>query len=65
MTTPDYADQNVFAKILRDELPCHKIYEDDNTLAFMDVMPRGDDHVLVGPQGRFAQPTFSTSPPPT
>ena len=40
MTT--YDDQNVFAKILRGELPAHKIYEDDKTVAIMDIMPRGD-----------------------
>ncbi|NRG19182.1 HIT family protein [Rhizobiales bacterium] len=50
MTTPAYDDQNVFAKILRGELPCHKIYEDDKTLAFMDIMPRGDGHALVIPK---------------
>ncbi|WP_321503059.1 HIT domain-containing protein [Breoghania sp.] len=50
MTTPEYDDQNVFAKILRGELPCHKVYEDETTLAFMDVMPRGDGHVLVIPK---------------
>ena len=48
MTT--YDDNNVFAKILRGELPCHKVYEDDNTLAFMDVMPRCDGHCLVIPK---------------
>ncbi|MBA5777995.1 HIT family protein [Stappia sp. F7233] len=50
MTKPAYDDQNVFAKILRGELPCHKIYEDDKTLAFMDIMPRGDGHCLVIPK---------------
>ncbi|MXN64145.1 HIT domain-containing protein [Stappia sp. GBMRC 2046] len=50
MTKPAYDDQNVFAKILRGELPCHKIYEDDKTLAFMDIMPRGDGHALVIPK---------------
>lgn len=45
-----YDDQNVFAKILRGELPCHKIYEDDTTLAFMDVMPRCNGHCLVIPK---------------
>lgn len=45
-----YDDQNVFGKILRGELPCHKIYEDDHTLAFMDVMPRCDGHCLVIPK---------------
>lgn len=45
-----YDDQNVFAKILRGELPCHKIFETDDTLAFMDVMPRCDGHCLVIPK---------------
>jgi histidine triad (HIT) family protein len=48
--TPTYDDQNVFAKILRGELPCHKIYEDDKTIAFMDIMPRVDGHALVIPK---------------
>lgn len=42
-----YDDDNIFAKILRGELPCHKVYEDDKTLAFMDIMPRSDGHTLV------------------
>jgi histidine triad (HIT) family protein len=45
-----YDSQNVFAKILHGELPCHKVYEDEATLAFMDVMPRADGHVLVIPK---------------
>ncbi|MFL5131395.1 MAG: HIT family protein [Microvirga sp.] len=45
-----YDDDNVFAKILRGELPCQKVYETDRVLAFMDVMPRGDGHVLVIPK---------------
>src|SRR5215213_2513342 len=45
-----YDANNVFAKILRGELPCHKVYETDRVLAFMDVMPRGDGHVLVVPK---------------
>ena len=47
---PDYDDSNIFAKILRGEIPCHKIYEDEHTLAFMDVMPRCDGHCLVIPK---------------
>lgn len=47
-----YDDSNVFAKILRGELPCHKIYEDDETFAFMDIMPRADGHTLVIPKGK-------------
>ncbi|GAB4532245.1 MAG: HIT family protein [Roseibium sp.] len=50
MSTPAYDDQNVFAKILRGELPSHKIYEDDRTLVIMDIMPRGDGHILVIPK---------------
>lgn len=45
-----YDPRNVFAKILRGEMPAHKIYEDDETLAFMDIMPRGDGHSLVIPK---------------
>jgi histidine triad (HIT) family protein len=45
-----YDPNNVFAKILRGELPCEKVYEDQNTLAFMDIMPRADGHVLVIPK---------------
>ena len=47
---PAYDPQNVFAKILRGEMPCHKVYEDEKTFAFMDVMPRADGHVLVIPK---------------
>ncbi len=48
MTT--YDEQNVFAKILRGELPSHNIYEDDKTIAIMDIMPRADGHCLVIPK---------------
>jgi histidine triad (HIT) family protein len=47
---PDYDPDNVFAKILRGELPCHRVYEDERTFAFMDIMPRADGHVLVIPK---------------
>jgi histidine triad (HIT) family protein len=50
MSTPAYDDQNVFAKILRGELPSHKVFEDDKTLVIMDIMPRGDGHILVIPK---------------
>jgi len=46
----DYDDTNIFAKILRGELPAQKLYEDDATFAFMDIMPRGDGHCLVIPK---------------
>ena len=45
-----YDSNNVFAKILRGELPCHKVYEDDHCLAFMDIMPQADGHTLVIPK---------------
>ena len=46
----DYNKDNIFAKILRGEAPCVKIYEDADTLAFMDVMPQAEGHVLVIPK---------------
>ena len=45
-----YDPQNIFAKILRGEIPSARVYEDDDTLAFMDIMPRVDGHVLVIPK---------------
>jgi histidine triad (HIT) family protein len=48
--TPAYDDSNVFAKILRHEIPAEIVYEDEFTLAFMDVMPAVDGHVLVIPK---------------
>ena len=45
-----YAPDNIFAKILRGEIPCHRVFEDDVALAFMDIMPRCDGHVLVIPK---------------
>ena len=45
-----YDKTNIFAKILRGEIPCVKVYEDAKTLAFMDVMPESDGHVLVIPK---------------
>lgn len=50
MSAPAYDASNVFAKILRGELPAHKLYEDADTLAIMDIMPRGDGHCLVIPK---------------
>ncbi len=49
----DYDDDNVFAKILRGELPCNKVYEDDHALAFHDINPQAPVHVLVIPKGRY------------
>ncbi len=45
-----YDRDNIFAKMLRGEVPCHKLYEDTDTLAFMDIMPRADGHCLVIPK---------------
>jgi histidine triad (HIT) family protein len=42
-----YDPDNIFAKVLRGEVPCHKIYEDEDTLAFLDIMPRTEGHALV------------------
>lgn len=45
-----YDNRNVFAKILRGEIPCYKIYENQRTLAFLDIMPRSPGHTLVIPK---------------
>ena len=45
-----YDDQNIFAKILRGQAPCVRLYEDEAALAFMDIMPRGQGHLLVIPK---------------
>ncbi len=45
-----YDPGNIFAKIIRGEIPSHKVYEDDDVLAFMDVMPQVDGHCLVVPK---------------
>jgi len=45
-----YDPNNIFAKILRGELPAHKVFEDDNTFAFLDIMPRAPGHTLVIPK---------------
>jgi histidine triad (HIT) family protein len=48
-----YDDNNVFAKILRGEIPCKKIYEDEHVLAFNDINPQAPVHILVIPKGRY------------
>ncbi|MGV2099089.1 HIT family protein [Rhizobium sp. 21-4511-3d] len=50
MTSAAYDDNNIFAKILRGEIPSHRVYEDEQTVAFMDVMPQAPGHVLVVPK---------------
>ena len=47
---PSYDPNNIFAKILRGELPCYKDYEDDKAIAFLDIMPRAPGHTLVLPK---------------
>jgi len=47
---PAYDQNNLFAKILRGEIPCHNVYEDDKALAFLDIMPRAPGHALVIPK---------------
>jgi histidine triad (HIT) family protein len=47
---PAYDNNNPFAKILRGEFPCYKVYEDDHVLAFLDIMPRAPGHTLVIPK---------------
>ena len=49
----EYDKQNIFAKILRGEIPCEKIYEDDSALAFKDINPQAPIHVLVIPKGEY------------
>ncbi len=49
-----YDPENIFAKILRGEIPCDKVYEDDAALAFKDINPQAPVHVLVIPKGAYA-----------
>lgn len=50
MSSAEYDPNNIFAKILRGEIPSHRVYEDDAVVAFMDVMPQGTGHTLVVPK---------------
>ncbi|CAI2934549.1 HIT family protein [Aminobacter sp. P9b] len=50
MSSVEYDPNNIFAKILRGEIPSHRVYEDDDVIAFMDVMPQGTGHTLVVPK---------------
>ena len=57
-----YDDNNIFAKILRDEIPCKKIYEDDFVLSFHDINPQKKIHALVIPKGKYVDlDDFSTN----
>ena len=48
-----YDDSNIFARILRDEIPCRRVYEDEWALAFHDIAPQAPVHILVIPRGRY------------
>ena len=48
-----YDDTNIFAKIIRGEIPCDKVYEDDHVLAFRDLNPQTPTHILVVPKGAY------------
>lgn len=50
---PDYNPNNIFARILRGEIPCNKVYEDDYVLAFLDITPKAPTHILVIPKGAY------------
>jgi len=56
-----YDNNNIFARIVRGEIPCHKVYEDAETLAFMDIMPQAEGHTLVVPKAA-AEDIFMTPP---
>ena len=51
--TLPYDDGNIFARILRGEIPCDKVFEDEHTLAFHDINPQAPVHILVVPKGRY------------
>ena len=50
---PPYDDNNIFARILRGEIPCRKVHQDEWTLAFHDINPQAPTHILVIPKGRY------------
>ena len=60
-TMADYDSNNLFAKILRGDLPSYKVYEDDKALAFLDIMPRAPGHTLVLPKAA-ARNVFDVAP---
>lgn len=56
-----YDKDNIFARIVRGEIPCHKVYEDADTIAFMDIMPQAEGHTLVVP--KVAGEDIASTPP--
>ena len=64
MSQTIYDDENIFAKILRGEIPCNKVDECDHTLSFHDIQPQAPVHVLVIPKGAYVNMTdFSENAP--
>ena len=62
--TKPYDESNIFARILRGELPCNKVYEDDEVLAFHDIHPQAPTHILVIPKKPYVSwDDFSTKAP--
>ena len=57
MSQPVYDDQNIFAKILRGEIPCNKVDECEHTLSFHDIQPQAPVHILVIPKGAYVNMT--------
>lgn len=53
MSAAAYDDDNIFAKIIRGEIPCNKVFENEHVLAFHDINPQTPSHVLVIPKGRY------------
>jgi diadenosine tetraphosphate (Ap4A) HIT family hydrolase len=51
--TAPYDDTNIFARILRGEIPCSKVFEDEHALAFNDIAPQSPTHILVIPKGAY------------
>ena len=58
---PSYDPNNIFAKMLRGEIPAHKVYEDDRAFAFLDIMPQATGHTLVIPKSA-ARNVFDIAP---
>lgn len=64
-TVDEYDDNNIFARILRGEIPCDRVHEDEHVLAFRDIHPQAPVHVLVLPKGRYRSMTeFSAQASP-
>jgi histidine triad (HIT) family protein len=62
--TDAYDDSNIFARMLRGEIPCQKVYEDDHALAFHDINPQAPIHVLIIPKGRYVSMVDFTATAP-